>query len=274
MRNPSSREGLKQACEEVGVSVSEFDATGAPAAAGVRIRQLDVASDESVEAALDLILKETGGRIDVCVNNAGYAEGGTIENLTIDQAKKQFETNFFGVARLTKAVLPSMRERESGKMIVVSSVGGVNGTPFNDVYCASKFAVEGFYESLAPVYKQFKVWISIVEPGPILTSFIGNASKNRVAEVPEGAHPSLNKLKAMEECYMKTMSAGFNSPAAQTGDQVAQFIVQQVVDSEAPNVRYQTNTHPGYVAAITGKLVDPTGNNARDMMEKRFFSGL
>lgn len=91
------------------------------------------------------------------VNNAGIGMFGVLEAQTMDDARKVFETNFFGVLRLTKAVLPSMKVNRDGHIICVTSMGGINGVPFNGVYCASKFAVEGLVESLAPMLKTFNV---------------------------------------------------------------------------------------------------------------------
>lgn len=91
------------------------------------------------------------------VNNAGVGLLGPLETQTMDVARSVFETNFFGVLRLTKAVLPCMKSKRDGHIICVSSVGGINGLPFNSVYCASKFAVEGLVESLAPMLKTFNV---------------------------------------------------------------------------------------------------------------------
>ena len=109
-------------------------------------------------------------RLDVClnsnikiysspslVNNAGLGMFGALETQTMAASRSVFETNFFGVLRLIKAVLPTMKLNKGGHIICVSSVGGINGVPFNGVYCASKFAVEGLMESLAPMLKKFNV---------------------------------------------------------------------------------------------------------------------
>ena len=91
------------------------------------------------------------------VNNAGIGMSGALETQTMDMTRKVFETNFFGVLRLTKAVLSSMKSNRDGHIICVTSMGGIFGTPFNSVYCSSKFAVEGLIESLAPMLRSFNV---------------------------------------------------------------------------------------------------------------------
>ena len=113
----------------------------------MRVIQLDVNDDTSVSHAFETISKDNG-RIDVLVNNAGFDVFGPLEELSIDEIKQQFETNFFGVVRATKAVIPIMRKQGSCTIINVSSIGGKVGlVPFNTSYHASKFAVEGFTES-------------------------------------------------------------------------------------------------------------------------------
>jgi NAD(P)-dependent dehydrogenase (short-subunit alcohol dehydrogenase family) len=271
MRNTASRAILTEACLAAGAEVTEFDAVGPVNGPGVRIRPMDVTSDESVNNCLATIFQETSNVIDICVNNAGYSEAGQIEMLSMEACKNQYETNVFGVIRVTKAVIPKMRERQQGRMIVVSSMGGVSGIPFNDIYCSSKFAVEGLYESLAPFYKAFNVWVSIIEPGPIHTSFVTNAKRHEMKF--DNEHPTMTKYKELQDSYLTKMMAGFNDKTiAQTGEEVAQHIIDHAILPEVPDVRIQTNSHPKYIAAAKAKLADTTGNVARDMMYDRFFS--
>src|SRR2546427_5165882 len=110
---------------------------------GVSMGPLDVRMDESVRACVDTILDRTG-HLDILVNNAGYVQGGAIEEVTLEQAKAQFETNFFGAVRMVKAVLPTMRKQGSGGIINISSVAGLIAAPFLGFYNASKFALEGY----------------------------------------------------------------------------------------------------------------------------------
>jgi len=114
------------------------------------------------------------GGIDLLVNNAGAGHRGTLEQLTMDELSHAMALNFFGVARVTKAVLPAMRAARTGRVITVTSLNGVVALPFSDAYNAAKFAVEGLMESLAAVMREFGVYISVLEPGPVRTAFFAN----------------------------------------------------------------------------------------------------
>jgi short-subunit dehydrogenase len=136
--------------------------------------QLDVNDDSSVKEAIETIVKENN-RIDVLVNNAGYGLFGSLEELSIEEIREQFETNFFGVVRATKDVIPTMRKQGSGTIVNISSTGGRIGlVPFNTSYHASKFALEGFTESLRQELVEFGINIILIEPGTIVTNFMNN----------------------------------------------------------------------------------------------------
>ena len=111
------------------------------------IVEMNVNDDNSVKNAVNKIIKKTG-RIDILVNNAGYGISGSIEETNIIKSKEQFETNFFGIHRLCREIIPIMREQKEGYIINISSIGGIIGLPFQGLYCASKFALEGWSESL------------------------------------------------------------------------------------------------------------------------------
>ncbi len=119
---------------------------------GYKMLRLDVCSDDSVNACIQ-ILMEQAGRLDVLINNAGYGLGGAVEETAIHEAKSQFETNFFGTARMVRAVLPIMRKQGGGQNINVSSLAGLMGVPFRGFYSASKYAVEGYTEALRQDWK-------------------------------------------------------------------------------------------------------------------------
>jgi short-subunit dehydrogenase len=141
----------------------------------LNLAQLDVNDDSSVNSAINNIIKENG-RIDILINNAGYSLFGSLEESSLEEVKQQFETNVFGVIRTIKAVIPTMRKQGNGTIINVSSAGGIIGLmPFLTSYHASKFAVEGFTESLRQELVDFNINIILIEPGDVSSSFINNA---------------------------------------------------------------------------------------------------
>jgi NAD(P)-dependent dehydrogenase (short-subunit alcohol dehydrogenase family) len=139
----------------------------------LRVIQLDVNDDISVKNAINKIIAENG-RIDVLINNAGYGLFSPIEDITLDQVKEQFETNFFGVVRLVKEVLPVMRKQRNGIIVNVSSGAGRVAIPVSSAYVATKFALEGLSESMRYELKEFGINIIIIEPGVIRTNFVEN----------------------------------------------------------------------------------------------------
>ncbi len=161
MRNMSKSEGLIKITSEENLQLN--------------VAQLDVNDDLSVNKAIDKIVKDND-RIDVLVNNAGYDLFGPLEESSLEEIKQQFETNFFGVIRTTKAVIPTMRKQGKGTIINVSSVGGKVGLlPFLTAYHASKFAIEGFTESLRQELDDFNINIILIEPGYVSSGFLDNS---------------------------------------------------------------------------------------------------
>lgn len=220
-------------------------------AAGVEphIVQMDVTDGDSVAQAFDDIYHDHR-RVDVLVNNAGVGWRGTLEELSIDELRAAMEVNFFGVVRATKAVLPRMRQAGSGHVIAVTSLGGVLGQPFNDAYCASKFAVEGLYESLHPVAAKVGVKVSIVEPGPVATEFHANSQgADRGAETPDDAYGLLR------DRYDSLMAGGEDrrQPAAEAAAGVI-----AVIDDPSPRLRYQTSPFTTKLAGF--KIADLSGD--------------
>ena len=231
LRDPSRQGPLRAAAESAGV---EMD-----------VEQLDVTDDASADTLLATVLARHG-RIDVLVNNAGLGFIGTLEELSLEDLRRSMEVNFFGVARLTKAVLPIMRSAGGGHVIAVTSLGGVLGQPFNDAYCAAKFAVEGLYESLHPVAARFGVHVSIVEPGPVDTEF-----RSRSVVAGHGDDPELDSLR---ERYLEVTGPG--STRSQSAEDAASVIVAATADTP-PVLRYQTSNLTRRLAGR--KLADVTG---------------
>jgi NAD(P)-dependent dehydrogenase (short-subunit alcohol dehydrogenase family) len=146
---------------------------GAVTAPGVEALTLDVADDASVAQVIETILAREG-RLDVLVNNAGFGIAGAIEDTSIDEAREQFEVNFFGVLRMCRAALPTMRQQKTGYIVNIGSIGGLIAIPFQGFYSASKFALEGLSESLRLEVRPFGIQVVLIEPGDHRTSFTQN----------------------------------------------------------------------------------------------------
>ncbi|XP_055649202.1 LOW QUALITY PROTEIN: retinol dehydrogenase 8 [Falco peregrinus] len=215
------------------------------------IQRLDVCSDSSVAECIGSI---PGGRVDVLVNNAGVGHVGPVESVSVEEMKRIFETNFFGVVRMVKAVLPGMKARQSGHLVVVSSVMGLQGIVFNDVYAASKFAVEGFCESLAVQLLQFNIFVSMVEPGPVNTDF----EQKLMEEVSRSQFPGTDPatLRYFKEVYLPAAHQIF-ATLGQSPDAVAEAIVA-VIAARRPAFRTQTNRL--YTPLVALKYADPSGD--------------
>jgi NAD(P)-dependent dehydrogenase (short-subunit alcohol dehydrogenase family) len=156
--------------------------------------KLDVADEFQARRAVDLAVARFGA-IDVLVNNAGYGHVGFFEELTTEDAQAQFATNLNGVLNVTRAVLPVMRRARQGRIFNLSSLGGIVGAQLYSLYCASKFAIEGFSESLAKEIAPFGLYVTIVEPGPFRTDFLKPESlrfgRARISDYDWQTKPSL-----------------------------------------------------------------------------------
>ena len=163
---------------------------------------LDITSDESVEQAVSLVL-ESEGRIDAVVNNAGFGLAGAVESTSIDEAREQFETNFFGTMRVCRAVLPAMRRQGHGHILNVSSIAGRIGVPFQAIYSATKFAVEGFSEALRLEAAPFGIRVVLIEPGDFRTGFTAGRRRAAGADVAAYAERQATALHVMEHDEMQ-----------------------------------------------------------------------
>ena len=144
---------------------------------GMGVISLDLTNDDSIVKAVETILEQEG-RIDILINNAGYGSYGAVEEVTIEEAKRQFEVNMFGLARITQLVIPTMREQKSGRIVNISSMGGKIYTPFGAWYHATKFALEGWSDCLRVELKPFGIDVVVVEPGGIQTEWGGIAMEH------------------------------------------------------------------------------------------------
>ncbi len=193
---------------------------------GVKILSMDVTDDVGMINGVNEILKNEK-RIDVLVNNAGYGSYGALEDVSISEAKNQFEVNIFGLARLTQLVLPHMREQKSGTIINVSSMGGKFGEPHGSWYHATKYAVEGLSDSLRMELKQFGIDVVIIQPGAIETEWTGIAKDNLLKESGHTAYKDL----AIKHANMFSKIKGSNPV-------VIAKVIAQAISATKPKTRY------------------------------------
>jgi NAD(P)-dependent dehydrogenase (short-subunit alcohol dehydrogenase family) len=192
--------------------------------------QLDVTDENSVKNAIQSILSESG-RIDLLVNNAGYGLTGAFEDIGIDEIKALYETNLFGVIRVTQAVLPTMRKQGSGRIINISSGAGRIGYPGGSAYVSSKFALEGLSESMAYEIEQFGIRTVLVEPGFVRTNFGENIVIAKKAQDPNSPYSQM-MMQMKSSSYRRRMIEN-----ASDADLVASVVVEAATAKE-PNLRY------------------------------------
>ncbi|MEP7232204.1 MAG: SDR family oxidoreductase [Ginsengibacter sp.] len=226
MRDTGKKEMLQREAEAQAVSLN--------------IIKLDVQVEESIKECIQEILEKEKS-LDVLINNAGSGFLRTVEQATMLEIEHVTDVNFYGPIRCIKAVLPQMRKQQSGHIINISSVGGLVGQPINEIYCAAKFALEGFTESVATYMKPyFGINISLVEPGGVATEFGNNIMKylEDTGGIKEDAYtPLMNDY--ME--YRKTFSdPELRAKVFQTPQQVAGVILKCIED-ENPKLRYLTS---------------------------------
>lgn len=232
---------------------SRAGALRAAAGADIDVRQLDVTDSDSVTAAITGVIADYG-RLDAVVNNAGAGHIGTVETDSVENFRKVMETNFFGVVQVTKAAMPHLRASR-GRLVTVTSVGGVVGQPFNEAYCAAKFAVEGMMESLAPIAAKHGVTVTVVEPGAVASEFVANVGVDRDTMF-DAAGPYAAELKN----YLGRTSASF--AGAQSSSEAAETVLAALTD-EHPPFRMQTSD---WARQFTGlKLTDLDGSAVQNL---------
>lgn len=203
------------------------------AGSGITMLPLDVRSDVAVQACVDAVMQETD-RLDILINNAGYVLAGAVEEASLEQAHDLFETNFFGVLRMVKAVLPLMRQRRSGHIINVGSLVAFTPIPFWGLYNASKSAIEGLTDSLRQDLKPFNIHVSTVEPG-FFRSDLGNSTQigaNTIADYDVWRGRAFKRHQEEEE----------NAPDSKI---VAETILK-IITSKTPGLRHLVGKHAIY----------------------------
>jgi len=201
----------------------------------IRVLKLDVTNDREVGDGVRTVLDESG-RIDVLINNAGFALEGAVEDISVEEMRVQFETNFFGVLRMTREVIPIMRNQGSGYIVNISSVGGRIATPFTGAYTATKFAVEGLTESLRYELRKFGIHVVLIEPGYIQTNFGRNV--RRPAKMLEGRSAYKDLMKRSGRGHQRAFARG------QQPELVARTIFT-ALSSRNPRLRYTAGFDAG-----------------------------
>ncbi len=232
MRDLGKRGPLDDAAKAAGVSLS--------------VLPLDVTSAESIAGAVNSIIA-AAGRIDVLVSNAGFGLGGFVEDLTLAEMREQFETNFFGAVALAKAVLPSMRERRAGRLIFVSSLNGRLGFPGLAAYCASKFALEGFAESLRWEALPDGIYVTLVEPGTFPTAIFG-VNRRVAAAASDPASPHYARGRKLEAAVLGRITASTRDPT------IVARAIARVAMSARPRLRYRVGAD-AHLALIARRLL-------------------
>lgn len=210
---------------------------------GCKVLYIDITIDSVMANRIKYIETETGG-IDILVNNAGYGQNGFIEELSISKIKKQFDVNVFGMLRMSQLVLPKMRERRSGRIINVGSVGGDFTTPGASAYHASKWAVESFTDGLRGELRQFGIDVVLIKPGGVYTNFMNTANKLYPEPLPDGTY------NEMREKFLKQSNAMFDPKKRTYGILTAEKVASVILKSAQkrnPKTRYKI----GALAKIT-----------------------
>ncbi len=229
---------------ELGYRVYGTSRGACPDTGGVTMLQMDVTDADAVSAGIQTILAREG-RLDVVVNNAGFGYGGAVEETSIDEARATFETNVFGVLRVCRAALPVMRAQGAGLIVNVSSIGGLMGMPFQGLYAASKFAVEGLTETLRMEVKAFGIDVVLLEPGDIRTDF--TARRRTTAEAAAS--------DIYREQYARTLDKIAADEQGGADPQVAAKTLARILASRRPRLRYTTGPVYQKLAVFVKRIV-------------------
>jgi short-subunit dehydrogenase len=193
---------------------------------GIEMLQLEVTSEDSVSQFAGSVLKRTNGQVDVLINNVGTGILGAAEESSVDQVKTLFDINYFGSLRVTNALLPSMRKNKSGKILFMSSVGGISSIPFASYYCATKHAIEAYVESLRLEIEQFGISAVIIAPGTVSTPA---GDKAMQPDRPIGEY--VEQRKRYAEKFVEAIRSGMDPK------EVAKAIFE-VIETKSPSSRY------------------------------------
>ena len=220
---------------------------------GCRVLELDVEQEASMQAAVEAISRETEG-IGALVNNAGYSQSGPIELVPIDRVRRQFETNVFGLIRLTQLVLPGMRARRQGRIVNVGSMGGRLTLPGGGVYHATKHAVEAISDALRFEVAGFGVKVSLIQPGLIRTRFPETAGRS-LADMAGATGPYGSFVAEVDRITRESYEKGRLAPLAGGPEAVAD-VVEHALTARDPKSRYRVTASARVLMTLRALLPD------------------
>ena len=215
---------------------------------GISALRMDLTDDESMAGGVRQVLEEAG-RLDVLVNNAGYGSYGAVETVPMDEARRQFEVNLFGLARLVQLVTPTMREQGAGRIINVSSIGGKIYEPLGAWYHATKYAVEGLSDSLRIELSPFGIEVVIIEPGPIDTEWTPTARRSLIQR--SKGTPYETRARRLAALLKRTEGRRFSSPPELVAGRIA-----LAATTASPRTRYPVGVGAGTVTRARKVLPD------------------
>jgi NAD(P)-dependent dehydrogenase (short-subunit alcohol dehydrogenase family) len=230
-------------------------------AAGARLLALDVTDEASMSAAVAAIVAD-GGRFDVLVNNAGYGSYGSLEDVPLEEGRRQFEVNVFGLARLTQLALPNMRRQGAGKIVNIASIGGKMHEPFGAWYHATKFAVEGMSDCLRMELAPFGIDVIVIEPGAIKTEWSAIAREHLLKYSGQGAYARAAQTHAR-------MLAGADQGMAPSPPEVVARTVSRALAAARPRTRYATGAGAGPILFLRWLLPDRAFDRLMRFIERR-----
>ena len=207
--------------------------------------QMDVDDDTSVQEGVAAVLQQAG-RLDVVVNNAGFGFGGAIEDTSLAEARAQIETNFFGTLRVCQAVLPSMRAQRSGLIINVSSLGGIIALPFQGLYSAAKFAVEGLSEALRIEVRPWGIHVVLVEPADFRTDF----TARRRLTAGSGDSP-------YAAAFERALAVIEHDETHGSDPELMGRVLERIIRSRSPRLRYMVGSFTELLAGILKPYLPP-----------------
>jgi NADP-dependent 3-hydroxy acid dehydrogenase YdfG len=218
---------------------------------------LNVTDPTSIAIATEEVVRRFG-RIDVLINNAGYAIRGAIEDIAVEQVQQMFDVNVYGVMRMIHAVVPHMRQQNSGRVITIGSLAGKLVLPVNGTYSATKFALEALSDALRIELAPFGIQVVLIEPGNIRSNFMATAQANSQEILANPDSP----YHALYQHYLRVMTTMRKHEA---GPEIVTQAVQQAIEASRPKARYLV------AVPFSQRIVLHLGDGARDSLFRRMF---